>query len=238
MTETHAARTPHIALISPALNEEETIGHTLSRVPPDLYGTIIVANNGSTDNTAEIARSFGAIVVNEPERGYGAACLTALLALPVDADIAVFMQADGSEDPAQADRLIRPLLEGRADLVLGSRTLGISDRGALQLHQKVGNFVATSMIAILFGHRFSDLGPYRAICLNAYRRLGMRDRGYGWTTEMQVRALRRRLRVIEVPVSYSLRIAGSNKISGNLRASIQAGFKIIFTVIKLAIAVR
>jgi len=238
MTETHAARTPHIALIIPALNEEETIGHTLSRVPPDLYGTIVVADNGSTDRTAEIAGRFGAIVVSEPERGYGAACLKALLALPADADIAVFMQADGSEDPAQADRLIRPLLDGRADLVLGSRTLGVSDRGALQLHQKVGNVVATSMIAILFGHRFSDLGPYRAICLNAYRRLGMRDRGYGWTTEMQVRSLRKRLRIIEVPVSYSVRVAGTNKISGNLRASLQAGFKIIFTVIKLAVVVR
>ncbi|MEO8660916.1 MAG: glycosyltransferase family 2 protein [Bryobacteraceae bacterium] len=238
MTETHAARKPHIALIIPALNEEETIGHTLSRVPPDLYETIVIADNGSTDRTAEIARTLGAIVVNEPERGYGAACLKALLALPVDADIAVFMQADGSEDPAQARQLIRPLLEGRADLVLGSRTSGVSDRGALQLHQKVGNFVATSMIAILFGHRFSDLGPYRAICLNAYRRLGMCDRGYGWTVEMQVRALHKNLRVVEVPVSYSLRVAGTNKISGNLRASLQAGFKIIFTVIKLAVVVK
>ncbi len=238
MTETHAARTPHIALIIPALNEEETIGHTLSRVPTDLYRTIIVADNGSADRTAEIARRCGAIVVNEPERGYGAACLKAVLALPVDADIAVFMQADGSEDPAQADRLIRPILEGRAELVIGSRTLGNSDRGALQLHQKVGNLVATSMIAILFGHHFTDLGPYRAIGLNAYRRLGMRDRGYGWTTEMQVRAVRKHLRVLEVPVSYSLRVAGTNKISGNLRASLQAGFKIIFTVIKLAVAVR
>jgi len=238
MTETHAARTPHIALIIPALNEEETIGNTLNRVPPDLYGTIIVADNGSTDRTAEIARRNGALVVNEPERGYGAACLRALLALPAETSIAVFMQADGSEDPAQADRLIRPLLEGRADLVLGSRTMGTADPGALQLHQKVGNFVATAMIATLFNHRFSDLGPYRAISLNAYRRLGMRDRGYGWTVEMQVRALRRRLRIMEVPVSYSLRVAGTNKISGNWRASIQAGFKILFTVVRLAIAAR
>ena len=223
------------ALIIPALNEEDVVATTLRRVPPSLFRTIVVADNGSTDRTAEIARAEGARVVHEPERGYGAACLRALAALPPDVDAVVFMQADASEDPAEAPLLLAPIREGRADLVIGSRTLGQAEPGALLPHQAFGNRLATFLVQCVYRHRYSDLGPFRAIRRDALERLKMRDRGYGWTIEMQVRALQHGLRIIEVPVSYGKRMAGEGKISGNLKASIQAGVKIIWTIFKLAI---
>lgn len=222
------------ALIIPALDEEEAIGVTLSRVPRGLYRVILVADNGSRDRTAEIARSHGATVVREPERGYGAACLRAIAALPPDIDIVVFMDADSSDNPAEAASLIEPIAEGRADLVIGSRELGQAEPGALQPHQRFGNWLATFLIRLLYGFRYTDLGPFRAIRRQDLDRLGMRDRNYGWTIEMQVRALKRRLRVEEVPVSYARRI-GVSKVSGNLGASVRAGIKILWTVFRLAV---
>ena len=223
------------ALIIPALDEEPVIGRTLDQVPRGLYRAIIVADNGSRDRTAEIARAHGAIVVIEPERGYGAACLRAIAALPPDVEIVVFMDADGSDDPAEAAVLLGPIYQGRADLVIGSRTLGRAEAGSLQPHQILGNRLATWMIRIGFGHRYTDLGPFRAIRADALRQLGMRDRNYGWTIEMQIKALRHKLRVMEAPVSYRKRV-GVSKISGNWRASIAAGFKIIWTVVRLAVS--
>lgn len=221
------------ALIMPALDEEPVIGRTLDQVPRGLYREIIVADNGSRDRTAEIARAHGARVVCEPERGYGAACLRAIAALPPDVEVVVFMDADGSDDPAEAVLLLEPIYQGRADLVIGSRTLGRAEEGSLQPHQILGNRLATWMIRIGFGHRYTDLGPFRAIRADALGQLGMRDRNYGWTIEMQIKALRQKLRVVEAPVSYRKRV-GVSKISGNWRASIAAGFKIIWTVLRLA----
>jgi glycosyltransferase involved in cell wall biosynthesis len=227
--------TPRAVLIIPALNEEPAIGGTLDRVPPDLYQVIIVADNGSQDRTAEVARMRGATVVSEPERGYGAACLRAIRALPEGIDAVVFMDADASDDPAEAALLLEPICAGRADLVLGSRTLGRAEAGALAPHQILGNRLATWLIRALFGHRYTDLGPFRAIRADALRKLGMRDRNYGWTIEMQIKALRQGLRVLEVPVSYRRRV-GVSKISGNWRASLAAGAKIIWTVLRLWIS--
>ncbi len=223
------------ALIIPALDEEPVIGRTLDQVPPGLYREVIVADNGSRDRTAEIARAHGATVVSEPERGYGAACLRAIAALPPDVDAVVFMDADGSDDPAEAAQLLDPIYQGRADLVIGSRTLGHAEAGSLQPHQIFGNRLATWLIWIGFGHRYTDLGPFRAIRASALRQLGMRDRNYGWTIEMQIKALRHKLRVMEAPVSYRRRV-GVSKISGNWRASIAAGVKIIWTVVRLAVS--
>lgn len=223
---------PH-ALIIPALNEEESLGATLDRVPRSLFQTVIVADNGSTDGTAEVARQHGAIVVSEPERGYGAACLTALAAVPPYTGAVVFMQADSSEDPEEAALLLAPIADGRADLVLGSRAMGRAERGSVRMHQAFGNRLATFLIRILFGHRYTDLGPFRAIRLESLRALGMRDRNYGWTVEMQIKALRHGLRVLEVPVSYRRRLAGEEKVSGNPIASVKAGAKILWTVAKL-----
>lgn len=223
------------ALIVPALNEEAVIGTMLSRLPPGLFDAVIVADNGSTDRTAELARVHGASVVREPERGYGAACLRAIAALPPDCEAVAFMQADASEDPREAEDLFAPLFDGRADLVIGSRTLGKAEPGALLPHQQFGNHVATTLIRWIYGHRYTDLGPFRAIRMDALRKLGMRDRNYGWTVEMQVRALQRGLKVMEVPVKYGKRVAGENKVSGNLAASVQAGWKILWTVARLSL---
>jgi glycosyltransferase involved in cell wall biosynthesis len=204
---------------------------TLARVPPGLYQQIIVADNGSRDRTAEIARQAGATVVSEPQRGYGAACLRALANLPPETDTVVFMDADSSDDPCEAASLLEPIFKGRADFVLGSRTLGKAEKGSLQPHQRVGNALATFLIRVLFGYRYTDLGPFRAIRLDALRTLDMRDRNYGWTIEMQIKAVRQKLRIEEVPVSYRNRI-GVSKVSGNLKASVLAGIKILWTVFR------
>jgi glycosyltransferase involved in cell wall biosynthesis len=223
------------ALIIPALNEEQAIGLALARVPKHLYASIVVADNGSTDRTAEIARAHGAEVVHEPERGYGAACLRALAALPPDVEAIVFMDADASDNPVEAERLLAPIAAGAADLVIGSRTLGQAERGALLPHQVLGNRLATALIFLVYGFRYTDLGPFRAIRAGALDRLGMRDRNYGWTIEMQVKALRQGLRVTEAPVSYRKRV-GTSKISGNLGASLRAGAKILYTFFRLSVA--
>ncbi len=225
---------PRTVLVLPALNEEAAIGRTLDRVPKGLYRQILVADNGSTDRTAEVARAHGATVVFEAERGYGAACLRAVGAASPDTEIVVFMDADASDEPAEAALLIAPIMEGRADFVIGSRVLGNADAGALQPHQRFGNWLATLLMRIIYGHRYTDLGPFRAIRASSLRTLGMCDRNYGWTVEMQIKALRHRLRVMEVPVTYHCRI-GVSKVSGNLKGSVLAGIKIIWLVFRLAV---
>ena len=229
------SQAPRAVLIIPALDEEPAIGPTLDQVPRDLFREILVADNGSRDRTAEVARSHGARVVLEPQRGYGAACLRAIAEVAEGTEAIVFMDADGSDDPAEAALLIEPIYTGRADLVIGSRTLGRSETGSLQPHQILGNRVATGLIRLLYGHRYTDLGPFRAIRAESLRALVMRDRNYGWTIEMQIKALRHGLRVVEVPVSYRRRV-GVSKISGNLGASVAAGTKILWTLFRLALS--
>jgi glycosyltransferase involved in cell wall biosynthesis len=223
-----------VSLIIPALNEERSIGQVLGGLPPGLYSQVLVIDNGSTDATAAAARARGATVVSEPRRGYGSACLRGIASLDPATEVVVFMDADASDAPPEAAALLQPLLEGRADLVIGSRTLGSSEHGALTPHQRFGNRLAVALIRLLYGFRYTDLGPFRAIRVESLRTIGMRDRGYGWTIEMQVKALRHGLRVVEVPVSYRRRI-GQSKISGRLGASIAAGAKILWTVFRLAL---
>lgn len=218
------------ALVIPVLNEEESIGAVLDEVPDRLFCAVIVADNGSTDRSVREAADRGAAVAVEPERGYGGACLAALAALPGEAEVVVFMDGDGSDDPREAERLLEPIREGRADFVMGSRVLGGAAPGALHAHQRFGNWLATRLMGILLGHRYTDLGPFRAIRVDSLRALGMRDRGYGWTAEMQIRAVRRGLRVAEVPVSHRPRLAGRSKVSGSLRGSVAAGCGILWTV--------
>ena len=222
------------ALIIPALNEAECLPLLFDAMPPDLFRWIIVADNGSTDGTAAVARARGAIVVAEPERGYGAASLAALAALPAEAEIVVWMQADLSEDPSQAAELMAPIRAGEADLVIGSRTLGTAAKGALLPHQQFGNRLACFLIRMFWGHRYTDLGPFRAIRRDALDRMRMADRNYGWTIEMQIKAVRMGLRVVELPVRYGVRVAGENKVSGNWRASARAGWIILRTVFRFA----
>lgn len=228
----------HTALIIPALNEEECLPLLFDAIPKNLFRWIVVADNGSTDRTAAVARERGAIVVTEPERGYGAASLAAIRALPREAEIVVWMQADLSEDPAQAAELLAPIRGGEADLVIGSRTLGEADQGALLPHQQFGNDLACFLMRLFWGHQYSDLGPFRAIRRDVLDGMAMEDRNYGWTIEMQIKALQHGLRVREIPVRYGRRVAGENKVSGNWRASARAGWIILRTVFRYAVRVN
>ena len=213
--------------IIPALDEESSIGRVLDALPRGLIRRVVVVDNGSTDGTAAAARAHGATVVKEPRRGYGAACLKGLEALAADPpDAVLFLDADLSDDPTQADEVLRPILEGRADLVIGSRALGKREPGALTPHARFGNWLATRLLRLLYGARYTDLGPFRAIRYDALCGLGMADRDFGWTIEMQVKAARAGLRHAEVPVRYRRRM-GRSKISGTIAGSVQAGAKIL-----------
>jgi glycosyltransferase involved in cell wall biosynthesis len=221
-----------VAVIIPALNEEGAIGAVIDELPRPPVSRVIVVDNGSTDRTAEVAARHGASVVREEQRGYGNACLRGMAEIG-DADIVVFLDGDHSDYPEDIPELIGPIITGEADMVIGSRALGKAEAGALTPQQVLGNRLACAMIRVLFRHRYTDLGPFRAIRWEALKMLGMRDRTYGWTVEMQVKALRKGLRVCEVPVRYRRRI-GRSKVSGTLRGTIGAGYKIIATILRYA----
>lgn len=220
-----------VKAVIPALNEEQAIGSVLEGLP-SWVDEVIVVNNGSTDRTPEIAAACGARVIDEPRRGYGQACHTGVLAAG-DADILFFIDADYSDYPEEAGRLVNPIADGKFDLVIGSRARGNRTRGALTLQQRVGNWLACRLIALFWGYRYTDLGPFRAVRASVLQALQVQDRGYGWTTEMQIRAARDGYRVLEVPVSYRPRV-GQSKISGTLRGVLGAGSKILLTIFRYA----
>ena len=217
-------------LIIPALNEEQSIGRVLDEVPAGLCSVILVVDNGSSDRTAEIAASHGASVLAEPRRGYGNACLRAMKELPAGTEIVLFMDGDGGDLPGEARRLIEPIERGEADFVVGSRELGQREPGALSPHQRFGNWLVTALIHLLFGYRYTDLGPFRAIRAESLTVLEMRDPTYGWTVEMQIKALRHGLRVVEPLVSGRRRRYGSSKVSGSISGSLKAGCEILWTI--------
>ena len=220
-----------VALIIPALDEEHAIGPLLDGVDRTLVRDVIVGDNGSRDATADVARQHGAHVVDVAQRGYGAACAGALEALAADIGIVLFMDADGSDDPSEIPLLLGPVRDGAADLVIGSRKLGIVEKGALTPQQRFGNWLATRLIALLYRHQYTDLGPFRAIRRELLDRIAMRDRRYGWTVEMQVRALQLGARVMEVPVRYRTRV-GRSKISGTVGGVLKAGWWILYTIFR------
>jgi len=221
---------PRIAAVIPAWNEETSVGRVVAGLPRPLVGRVIVCDNGSTDGTAAAARAAGAEVVAEPRRGYGAACLRALGALRADPpDIVLFVDADQSDDPDDAPAILAPLLTRRAALVIGSRVLGVAEPGALAPAQRFGNWLAAGLLRRFYGVAATDLGPFRAIRWDALESLGMRDRDFGWTVEMQVKAARRGLATLDVPVRYRRRV-GRSKISGTVRGTILAGVKILGTI--------
>ena len=225
-----------VDILIPALNEEATIGHVAAavRAAGQPVRHLVVIDNGSTDQTAALAEQHGALVVREPARGYGAACLRGLRFIEqqkVHPDLVVFMDADGSDDPADLGRLIDAILAG-ADLAIGSRTLGLAEPGSLAPAQRVGNAVAVNLIRAVYGQKYTDLGPFRAIRYPALLALGMSDTDYGWTVEMQVKAVQRGLRIAEVPVRYHRRRGGESKISQTVRGSIGAGAKILYTIFR------
>ncbi len=222
------AATGTVAVIIPVLNEAEALPKVLASIP-EWVAHVIVADNGSTDASGEIAREAGAIVVVEPRRGYGSACLKAIAALPDDVGIIVFMDGDASDDGSQMAALVDPIRQGSADMVLGSRVLGERERGALTPQQIFGNALACTLIRLVWGVRFTDLGPFRAIGRAALTRLQMVDRDYGWTVEMQVRAAKIGLRCREIPARYRRRI-GTSKVSGTIRGVFGAGTKILYVI--------
>jgi glycosyltransferase involved in cell wall biosynthesis len=222
---------PRLAVIIPALNEEQSIGAVLDAIPAALQADVIVVDNGSTDRTAKIAAAHGARVVAEPQRGYGAACLAGLAAVR-DPEVVAFLDADLSDDPSLLPSLLAPVLEDRADLVIGSRMLGPREPGALPLHSRFGNWLAGRLLTYLYRQPTTDLGPFRAIRGATLRQLRMADRGFGWTMEMQAKAARLKARTVEIPVPYRRRI-GRSKITGSLKASLLAGLIILSTAFRL-----
>jgi glycosyltransferase involved in cell wall biosynthesis len=231
-----------VAFIIPTLNEEATIGPVLDALQAVLpaaglcQAEFLVVDNNSTDATARIATGRGARVINEPRRGYGQACLSGIAALSTEAQILVFLDADGSDDPQDLPRLLAPLFEGSFDFVLGSRTIAARLSSAFTPPQAFGNWLATNLMRLFFGTHYSDLGPFRAICRQSLDRLCMSDINYGWTIEMQIKAHRLGLRVLEIPVNYRKRLAGQSKISGHLLGSIRAGYKILWCIAKYALS--
>lgn len=222
-----------VAVVIPALDEEEAIGLVVSEVPL-LADEIIVVDNGSRDRTAEVARAHGARVVSVPARGYGEACLAGIAAA-ASAGVIAFLDGDHSDYPEQLGRLIGPIIAGEADLVIGSRVRGRVAAGARPSHALAGTRLCVALMNLLVGTDATDLGPFRAIRADALRRLEMRDRGMGWTVEMQVKARRRGLRVLEVPVDCRRRI-GRSKISGTLSGSVRAGAAILRMIARHALA--
>lgn len=227
---------PRVSVIIPALNEEGPVGATvrgiMAAAPPGL-AEVIVADNGSTDDTAAHAKEAGARVVLQPERGYGAACLAALAAVDPHCNIVLFMDADLSDVPEEAAQLLAPVIAGQADMVIGSRTLGAIEPGAMSGPQRFGNWLAPALVRVIWGVRYTDLGPFRAIRRDALEQLAMADRDFGWTIEMQVRAAKLGLVTAETPVRYRKRI-GTSKISGTVRGVFAAGWKILFVIAREA----
>ncbi|MBK7973774.1 MAG: glycosyltransferase [Deltaproteobacteria bacterium] len=221
-----------VDVVIPALNEASSIVLVLDAIPKRLVRRIVVVDNGSTDGTPLVAERAGAIVVSESRRGYGSACMAGLVRLATDPPaVVVFLDADFSDHPEEMESLLAAVCEGNADLVIGSRARGNLEPGALAPQARFGNRLACFLVMKLYGYRYTDLGPFRAVRWDALRRLEMSDATYGWTIEMQVKALRHRLRVAEVPVSYRRRI-GRSKITGTVTGSVGAGAKILWTVFR------
>lgn len=217
---------PQVDVVIPARDEAATIARVVRSIPREWVRTVLVVDNGSRDGTGDIARGAGATVVREEKPGYGNACLAAMRYLPRDGVMA-FMVADGSDDPRELPRLVSPLADGSADLVVGSRTLGYVEPGAMPPWQRGGSLFAAAVLGVRYGHLVTDLGPFRAIRREALDALAMRDPTYGWTLEMQIKAARAGLRVREVPVCWRNRRGGEPKVSGTLRGTLGASRSIL-----------
>nr|WP_293837272.1 glycosyltransferase family 2 protein [uncultured Arsenicibacter sp.] len=225
---------PEIVVIIPAFNEERSIGKVVREIPAAWVQEVIVVNNNSRDQTAAVAASAGATVLDEPVQGYGRACLRGIAYAQnrePKPDIVVFLDADYSDYPEELPRVIDPILTGQADMVIGSRKLGNRQRGSMTPQQVFGNWLATTLLRWIYDVHYTDLGPFRAIRFSSLIALGMQDQNYGWTVEMQVKAAKKGLKTTEVPVSYRVRI-GVSKVSGTVKGTVMAGYKILTTIFK------
>jgi len=222
-----------IYVIIPAFNESKSIGKVIADIP-DIVAEIIVVDNASTDNTGDLAREKGATVLRENRKGYGYSCLKGMDYISNKArqnDIIVFLDGDYSDFPAEIELLIYPIMSSGFDMVIGSRVLGDRQKGSMLFQQIAGNWLATTLIKLFYKAHFTDLGPFRAITWNALKQINMKDKTFGWTVEMQVKAAKLKLKFTEIPVSYRKRI-GVSKVSGTIKGTIMAGYKILLTIFK------
>jgi len=225
---------PIIDVIIPAFNEENSVGNVVNEIPKELVREIIVVNNNSTDGTAINAKNAGATVLKEPNMGYGNACLKGMSHIAqkeIKPDIIVFLDADYSDYPEEMVDVIQPIIEQKMDMVIGSRALGNLEKGSMTPQQIFGNWLATFLLKLFYGVKYTDLGPFRAIKYSSLVALRMKDKTYGWTVEMQVKATKQKMNTCEVPVNYRVRI-GFSKVSGTVKGTIGAGYKIITTIFK------
>lgn len=225
-----------IAVIIPAFNEENSVGKVVAAIPAGLVEEILVVDNNSSDRTEQSARKAGATVIPQPAQGYGNACLKGIQYFaekPVNLrpHIVVFLDADYSDYPEEMTQLVQPIIENGYDFVIGSRALGTKEKGAMLPQQLFGNWLATRLIRLLYRRRYTDLGPFRAIRFDKLLEMNMRDKTYGWTVEMQIKAAKRRLKITEVPVRYRKRL-GKSKITGTVKGTLGAGYKIITTILR------
>lgn len=221
-----------VAVVIPAYNEEASIGKVVKDIPADAVSEIVVVNNNSTDHTSQIAQDAGAIVLNEKIQGYGAACLNGISYLNgKQCDIIVFLDGDYSDYPEEITLLLEPIINQGHDFVLGSRVLGKREKGALPMQSRIGSIIAGLLINIFWGVKYTDLGPFRAIKYDKLIDLNMRDKWFGWTVEMQIKAAKKKYKILEVPVSYRKRI-GKSKVTGTIKGTVMASIIIMKTIIK------
>ena len=232
------SKQPHISVIIPVFNEQESISLVLNDIDQNLVKEVVVVNNNSTDRTADKAAEQGATVIHETRQGYGSACLRGIEYLKNESplgppEILVFLDGDYSDHPNEMEELVKPIMNENYDMVIGSRITGSAEPGALLPQAQVGNRIASILLRLIYGVRFTDLGPFRAIQWNKLLELNMQDTTYGWTVEMQVKAAKMKYLCTEIPVSYRKRI-GVSKITGTLKGSFLAAYKILYTIFKLA----
>ena len=227
-----------VKVIIPALNEAEAVGDVIAAIPNNLVDEVIVVDNGSEDNTAAAAMKAGATVLAQSERGYGNACLKGMAYISrqparLQPDVVVFLDADGSDYPEEMPELLRPIIENDCDLVIGSRALGKRERGSMTIPQSFGNWLSSKLLRWLYDANFTDLGPFRAVKWECLQELDMQDKTFGWTVEMQAKAAKRGLKCAEVPVNYRCRQAGKSKVSGTVKGTFLAGYKILGVIFRL-----
>jgi len=228
---------PRVAAIIPTLDEEAAIPGVIAAIPGEVVDRVIIVDSGSSDSTVERARSAGASIVSESRRGYGRACRAGAEAA-ADCEVLVFLDGDGADCPELIPFLAAPVIAGRADFVIGSRARGTRERGSMSAHQLFAGYAIGAAIGLLYGVRYTDMGPMRAIRRDVLLGLGMREMTYGWNIEMQMRAARAGLRVVELPAAHRRRVGGASKVSGNFAGALKASWRILLTFLRIALETR